>query len=37
MLDARRTAMIAVTMGPLKQIRILQVFEKTKQDSLRLE
>ena len=34
MAGASRSGMIAVTMGPLKQIRILQIFEKSKQESL---
>ncbi len=31
MKNARRVGMVAVTMGPLKQIRVLQIFEKSKQ------
>ena len=29
MVGAKRTGMVAATMGPLKQIRVLQVFDKT--------
>jgi hypothetical protein len=35
--DAKRVAMIAVTMGPLKQIRCLQVFEKMIDDKKKKE
>ena len=31
MKNARRVGMVAVTMGPLKQIRVLQIFEKSRQ------
>ncbi len=34
MKNARRVGMVAVTMGPLKQIRVLQIFEKSRQMDL---
>ncbi len=36
MADARRVGMVAVTMGPLKTIRCLQVFEKRHQTAMEL-